>query len=108
MDGQVKWRDDKDTPPAQLMISSPYDTEARYSVKRDTTWTGYKAHLTESCDADLPHLITHVETTIATVQEVEVLDPIHRDLEVQDLLPDIHLVDPAYTSAEQFADSQRR
>ena len=31
--------------PASL-ISSPYNSEARYSKKRETTWVGYKVHLT--------------------------------------------------------------
>ena len=39
---------------------SPYDLEARYSTKRDTHWVGYKLHLTETCDADQPDLITQV------------------------------------------------
>jgi len=25
------------------LISSPYDTDARYSTKRDVDWVGYKA-----------------------------------------------------------------
>src|ERR1700751_2045145 len=38
------------------LVSSPYDPEAHMSIKRSTIWTGYKAHLTETCDDDLPHL----------------------------------------------------
>ena len=38
------------------LISSPYDVEARYSTKREVQWVGYKAHLTETCDEDRPHL----------------------------------------------------
>jgi transposase len=38
----------------------------RDGTKRTHTWIGYKVHLTESCDADLPHLVTQVQTTIAT------------------------------------------
>jgi hypothetical protein len=47
------------------MISSPYDTEAHYACKGSTSWIGYKVHLTETCDQERPHLITHVETTPA-------------------------------------------
>lgn len=36
-------------PPGHLMISSPYDTDARYSIKRDYGWEAYKVHFTETC-----------------------------------------------------------
>jgi len=32
-------------------------------------WVGYKVHFTETCDEDFPHLITHVETTQASIQD---------------------------------------
>ena len=57
---QVYWREKGNLPPAALAISSPHDAEARYTNKRDTTWVGYKVHLTETCDEDSPHLITSV------------------------------------------------
>ena len=37
-------------PPGHLRIASPYDTDARWGVKRDTFWLGYKLHVTETCD----------------------------------------------------------
>ncbi len=55
-----------DLPPSAVVISSPYDLEARYCKKRETIWTGYKAHLTETCDDDLPNIVTDVDTTTAT------------------------------------------
>jgi transposase len=62
----ARWREAKDLPPSSLLICTPYDPEARFSQKRSTTWTGYKVHLTESCDEELPHLITDdVQTTPA-------------------------------------------
>jgi len=64
-DERVTWRDRADLPPASLRFDSPYDVDARFGNKRSTTWSGYKAHLTESCDADCPHLVVHVETTPA-------------------------------------------
>jgi transposase len=36
----VRWRTAEDLPPAPLLISSPYDPEARYGTKRGTEWTG--------------------------------------------------------------------
>jgi transposase len=37
-------------PPGHLRIASPYDTDARWGVKRDGLWLGYKLHITETCD----------------------------------------------------------
>src|ERR1019366_2438513 len=45
--GQIRWREVKEMPAPSSLISSPYDSEARYSKKRETTWVGYKVHLTE-------------------------------------------------------------
>ena len=67
--GQLRWRDVKDMPSPAGLINSPYDVEARYSTKRDEGWVGYKAHLTETCDEDRPHLIVNVETTPATTPD---------------------------------------
>jgi transposase len=36
----VRWRTAEDLPPAPLLISSPYDPDARWSKKRETRWTG--------------------------------------------------------------------
>lgn len=80
--------------------------EARFSIKRETKWTGYKVHLTEVCDPEVPHLITHVDTTPATTQDVERLGPIHTALAAKDLLSREHLVDTGYVDAEGLVQSQ--
>jgi hypothetical protein len=36
----VHWRAAEDLPSAPLLISSPYDPDARWSKKRETSWTG--------------------------------------------------------------------
>jgi transposase len=41
-------------PPGHIRIASPYDTDARWGVKRDTFWLGYKLHITETCDDPPP------------------------------------------------------
>ena len=80
-------------PPSAQWIHSPYDLEARYSIKRGSAWVGYKAHATETCDDDTPHGITHVETTPATTPDDNMLETIHAALAEQALLPRQHLVD---------------
>jgi transposase len=37
-------------PPGHARIASPYDTDARWGVKREELWLGYKLHITETCD----------------------------------------------------------
>jgi transposase len=106
-DGKIQLRTDKDGPPHSKRIFSPYEIEARKSTKRSTIWTGYKVHLTETCEEDLPHLITHVETTVATTQDPTVLPSIHQDLAEKKILPRQHLVDLGYTSAQLIASSQK-
>jgi len=79
-DGVVRWRQAADRPPVGTRFDSPYDTDARYGNKRSTTWTGYKVHVTETCDTDAPHLIVHVETTPAPVTNSDLAAPIHQAL----------------------------
>jgi transposase len=104
--GEVRWRDQKNFPPSALMIASPYDLEVRYSEKRGQHWRGYKVHLTETCDTEAPHLITHVETTLATDQDVTAVETIHHGLADKALLPEVHLVDGAYVSSDGLVASQ--
>jgi hypothetical protein len=46
--------------------------------------------LTETCEDDLPNLITHAETTTGPVADGEVTPVVHQDLRADDLLPAIH------------------
>jgi IS5 family transposase len=115
-------------PPGRSRITSPYDLDARWGVKRDTFWNGYKVHVTETCDtraADAgrrgeghlgadgdgaalapPHLIVNVETTDATVADNQMTEPVHDRLAGRHLLPGEHLVDSGYPSAELLVSSQ--
>jgi transposase len=103
---QVKVRADQDCPRHGGLIQSPYDVEARNQTKRQTNWTGYAVHLTETCDDGLPHLITHVDTTPATVGDSHRIEPIQNALQQKQLQPAEHLVDMGYVSAEHLIASQ--
>jgi transposase len=93
-------------PPNRLMIQSPYDPEARNRTKRDTNWTGYTLHLTETCEAQHPNLITDCQTTPATVGDGQLTRAIHQALDHKGLLPDEHLVDTSYVDAELLLSSR--
>jgi transposase len=115
-------------PPGRLRLTSPYDLDARWGVKRDTFWNGYKVHISETCQAptpsspnattatattpattrhgqrpkrpERPNLITNVATTNATVPDAAMTEPIHQALAARHLLPDEHYLDAGYPSAE--------
>jgi len=101
----VRWRASADLPPAGRAIHSPYDGDARYSTKRELHWVGYKAHLTEACEPDAPHFLTHVETTPGTTADVELLPRIHAALAAKQCLPREHLVDTGYVAAATLVSS---
>jgi transposase len=102
-DGQVRWRDKHSgLPPGSRIILNPYDLDARPGVKRGRTWRGYKAHFTETCEPDRPHLITHVATTDAATADLDTVQGRHAVLAARDLLPDTHLVDAGYVSVGQI------
>jgi len=84
----LRWRTDQDgTPPSAIMIGSPYDVDAHYSKKGETSWVGYKVHLTETCDDEGPNLITHVETTAAPIAD-GATTTVHGDVELTHLRQD--------------------
>ena len=104
----IGWRQGAERPSAAEQIESPYDPETHYCTHNTTDWKGYKVHFTETCDdkADL-HLITHVETTLATDQDVAAPQPIHEALAQRDLLPDEHFMDAGYVDADLVVEAQR-
>jgi transposase len=108
VEGQLHWRSNEDLPPGKQFINSPYDQEARYGKKRETRWTGYKVHLTETCEKESPHLITHVTTTAATTTDEAMTETIHAELEQTDLTPRQHLLDSGYITAPILVSSQRQ
>jgi len=105
-DAAMRWRAEEDQPPAAQRIDSPYDVEARFGAKRTSTWLGYKVHLTETCDDDQPHLITHVHTTVATTPDFDAAAVIQQDLAAKALLPAEHLMDAGYVDAGLLVSSQ--
>ena len=110
-------------PPGHARIASPYDLDARWGVKRDMFWLGYKLHVTETCDDEprcgcpgdggtdrrrhdedcvapaFPNLITHVATTDATVTDNQMTGAIDDELAGKDLVPGRHYLDSGYLSA---------
>jgi transposase len=97
--GGARLRAKGDPPPTTVQIESPYDPEARFRTRSGTSWTGYVVHLSETCEDDAVHLITHAMTTVATVHEARCTAAIHQALAGKGLAPGEHLVDAAYVDA---------
>jgi len=104
----LRWRKAEELPPAAQLIVSSYDADARISMKRSTEWTGYKVHVTETCEDSLPLVIVNVETTPSTTPDVACTTMIHQHLADKDLLPNEHLLDAGYVDAEALVESQNR
>ena len=104
----ARWRTSEDgLPKAAQFISSPHDGDARLGKQGSTCWVGYKVALTETCEDDLPNLITHVETTAAPTADGEATPKVHAGLRTKGLLPAVHLVDTGFLDAELIATSRR-
>lgn len=105
-EGQVQQRKKGNLPPGELLIKSPHDVEVRYSHNNDAGWTGYRVHMTETCNEETPHLIINVETTPATTPDRNMTADIHTHLAEKALLPQVHLVDNGYTDANLLVTSR--
>ncbi len=100
--GTPGWRADHALPPCAVRITAPHDPEARGATKRATSWLGDTVHLTATGDADLPHLLTAVQTTAATAADSSVIAAVHADLAAAALLPQEHLVDAGSLDADNL------
>src|SRR3712207_2190643 len=92
-DGRLRWRRGAELPPVGGRVQSPHDPEAHYSMKRQLAWLGYKVHVTETCDGEAAHLITHVQTFPAMRPDMASTADIHEKLAAKGLLPAEHFVD---------------
>ncbi|MBV9232128.1 MAG: IS1182 family transposase [Chloroflexi bacterium] len=107
-EGRTRLRNKDDLPPAHLRLDSPYDAQVRYSEKHSTRWVGFKVHVTESCEEDELHLITHVQTTEATTADLTQTLAIQEALIEKKLAPDEHLMDGGYVDAQVLVHSQQQ
>ena len=97
-----RWRQDRE----RYAIRTPYDLDARAAQKRGMFWVGYKAHFTETCDENQPHVITQVTTTTGADTDAHALPDIHATLAQRGLLPTVHEVDAGYVDAQLLVSSQ--
>lgn len=104
-DAQVHWRAPEKSPPGAQLIVTPHDPEVRCGQHGAHTWHGYAVHWTETCDTDLPYLITDVQAVPAPTPDVKVLPEIHARLAGRQLLPAEHTVDQGYMAGQSVVES---
>ena len=97
--GELIWREAKELPRAGERLDSPYDPDARYGNKRSRTWSGYKLHLTETCDEGLPRIATCVQSAPAHLSDVAQTQKVHEDL------PKEHVADAGFVDADLLVKS---
>ena len=78
------------------LIETPYDPEARWSRKGDSNWVGDKLQVTETDDADKPHLITDIDLTTSVEYDSCALPAIRERQEKRDVLPGERYADKGY------------
>ncbi len=114
--GKAKWRAGPQASEGEGIVRCPSDPQARTGKKRETTWFGFKVHLTETCALQttqeaqagaIPQLIVDVQTTVANVQDVEMTAVIQEDLAQHHLLPEEQIVETGYVDAELLVSSQQ-
>ena len=105
---RVRWRSKKELPRTNAGIESPYDIDARFRSRYGVSWVGYAVNVSETCDDAQCHLITHIETTDASVHEAQRTEAIHQALVDKGLPPSEHFVDSAYVSAEHLVNAQKQ
>jgi transposase len=63
-------------------------------------------HITETCDDDMPNLITDVTTTPATTSDVAMLPTIQAHLATRQLTPRKQIVDVGYVTSDHLLTSR--
>ena len=104
---EVRMREGGNMPPSATRLESPYDAEAHYGTKGVEPWVGYRAHTTETCDEDAPHLRVHIDTTEPAVADLVRVAPIHETLKAKGLLPSEHFVANNYVTSKLLVDSKK-
>ena len=88
-------------------IMTPHDPQARYGRKRDVSWQGRKAHVTEMLNDEGPNIITDVHTTDPRREDSTVLPEVLERVEETTPKVDTVIADGGYASGENSAEAKR-
>ena len=96
-------------PEGEQIISSPHNTDAVYTRKRNQKVVGHKSNVTETCDPDNPfQVITDVSLEAATHSDAAELSKIEERLEDNELKPQELYADAGYVNGSSILESEAK
>lgn len=102
-DPEIKIRE---KPLGEQIISSPHNTDAVYTRKRDQKVVGHKAFVTETCDPENPvQMITDVNLETANHSDAKENSKIDKRLIEADFKPKIRYGDAGFVNGETILES---
>jgi len=107
-DGQVVFRDLRGGYDGAAQVQTPHDPHARWSKKGAQQWVGDKVQVSETDDADQPHLITDSALTRSVEADTTALTAIAARQAARDVLPRERFVDQGYMSGGTLRDATAR
>jgi transposase len=99
----------RDKPEGDEIVSTPHNTDARYTRKRDQKVCGQKGFLTETCDEDnQTQFITDVEVRSATTADSTELSNIQDRLDVGQMKPEEQYGDAGFVNGTTIIVSEKK
>ena len=96
----------REKPLGEKIISTPHNTDAVYTRKRDQKVVGHKSFVTETCDPTNPvQMITDVNLEPATHSDSKEISPIEQRLIENDLKPEKLYGDAGFVNGESILES---
>jgi len=107
-DDQLVFRDLRGGYDGAAQVQTPHDPQARWSKKGAQSWVGNKVQVSETDDAELPHLITDIALTSSVEGDTTALAAIAERQTTRDLLPSERFVDQGYMSGGTLREARQR
>jgi len=99
----------REKPEGDKIISSPHNTDANYTRKRDKTVVGHKAFVTETCDPENDtQFVTDVNLEAATHADANEIGAIEERLEDNNLTPDTLYGDAGFVNGTSILESEEK
>lgn len=107
-DGHLVFRDLRGGYDGTAQVQTPHDPQARWSKKGAQSWIGDKLQVSETDDAELPHLITDIALTSSVEGDTTALAAIAERQTKRGVLPSERFVDQGYMSGGTLRDARVR
>jgi len=99
----------RDKPVGEKIISSPHNTDAEYTRKRDQKVVGHKGFLTETCDPENPvQFITDTNLEKATHSDSKEISGIENRLEENNLKPQEFYGDAGFVNGKSILEAEKK